>query len=247
MKEIWKPARYRGQETDALISNMGNVRFKDPEYAKKHNVPIRVINRHYFARIHINNKRVYASIGRLVAIAFVPIPKRYLDCGLTEDDLEADHVHADRKDDNSVNNIQWLTPYENKEKAAKNNEHVYCGDRPNTNITNKQVKKVCKMLEENIHTIQTISALTSVPKDTIYHIRQHDIWTKISDNYDIDNYTVVTGRKYSQERIHAVCKLLEQGTMTLKEIEQETGVTSSLISNIRNKYRWRSISRFYNF
>lgn len=247
MKEIWKPAKYRGEETDAFISNMGNVRFKDSEYAKKHDVPIRIINRHYYARIHILGKRVYASIGRLVAIAFIPIPKRYLDNGLTEDDLEADHIRADRKFDNSIDNIQWLTPYENKEKAKRNNEHVYCEDRPNTTITNKQIKKVCKMLEENIHTIQTISSLTSVPKDTIYHIRKHDIWTKISDNYDIDNYTVVTGRKYSQERIHSVCKLLEEGIKTHEEISLETGVNKSLISNIKNRHRWRSISRFYNF
>ena len=245
MVEEWKVAYFKNIETDALISNFGNIMFRDELYRSKYKVPIVKQNRHYYARIHVNGKRHNVLISRLVAKAFIPIPQKYIDLGLTEDDLEVDHIDANHKEDNSINNLQWLTPYENKMKAKVNKEHVYCEDRPNTIITNKQVKKVCEFLQENKKTIYEISVITGVPTDTIYHIKRHDIWTEISDMYDIDNYSVISGRSNTQESIHHVCKLL-QDKIPRKEISEITGVGISLIHNIGSKQRWTSISKYYN-
>lgn len=246
MKTEWQVAYFKHMPTDAYVSNMGELKFIDEKYREKYDVPIVCQNRHYYARIHVNGKRYNALISRMVAHAFIPIPKRYTDLGLTEDDLEVDHIDPNKKFDNSVKNLQWLTPYENKLKSKYNKEHVYCEDKPNTNITNKQIENVCKLLEENEKTIGDISLLTAVPTDTIYHIKRHHIWTTISNNYDIDRYSVISGRHNSQEDIHKVCKLL-QDKVPVKEIHEMTGISIPLIHNIHSKHRWRSISKYYNF
>ena len=242
----WKVAYFKHMETDALVSNTGKLMFRDENYRKKYDVPIVCQNRHYYARIHVNGKRYNALISRMVANAFIPIPQKYINMGLTEDDLEVDHIDANHKEDNSILNLQWLTPHENKMKAKRNKEHVYCEDRPNTEITNKQVKEVCKQLEENKLTVTDISLLTGVPVDTIYHIKKHDIWTEISDKYDIDKYTVISGRSNTQESIHEVCKML-QDKVPPKIISEKTSISLPLIHNIHAKHRWRSISQYYNF
>ena len=228
-----------------FISSLGNLRYDKNNSHKK--IQHRIIKRHHCTRVNLlsNNKRVNVVISRMVAIMFVPIPERYLERGLSYKDLEADHIDASDKADNSVFNLQWLTPQENKLKAKLMKEHPQGEDRPNATITNKQVENVCKYLQENKHTVDDIYKKTGVPTDTIYHIKSGKIWIEISSKYDIKNYTVIKGRCNSQQKIHKICKLLEEG-YSCKEISKMIKCSYSLINNIKNKHRWTSISKYYN-
>lgn len=53
--------------------------------------------------------------------------------------------------------------------------------------------------------------------------------------------------KYSNEQIHAVCKLIEENKKSPKEISELTKVSVAQILDIRNKGSWLSISNQYDF
>jgi hypothetical protein len=73
------------------------------------------ISRDGYEVVTILNKgnRIDTSIHRLMALAFIPIPDKYN--GLT---VHVDHIN-NIKNDNRLENLQWLTPHENSTLASK--------------------------------------------------------------------------------------------------------------------------------
>lgn len=55
--------------------------------------------------------------SRLIAILYIPIPKIYLDIGISYDDLVVDHIDNNQRLNNDISNLQWLTPKENRLKS----------------------------------------------------------------------------------------------------------------------------------
>ena len=245
--EFFAHGIYNGENTNLIVSNFGYAMYPKGHRKAGEIVKTRIIQNHYFVRGHVSGKRKYFSLGKLVLETFVDIPEKYKKLGLTTRDLEADHVDANHKEDNSLTNLQWLTPRENKEKAKLNNEIPKGVNKPNTDVTIKQIKKVCKELERNRFTMKKIANLAGVSMDCVYGIRIHRTFRDISKKYSIDNYNIQPGRKWEQEKIHEVCRLLESEKYTYKEIAEMTGVSKSLVNNIYGKHRWRSISQYYDF
>ena len=60
----------------------------------------------------IKGKDIETGIHRLVAECWIPIPKRYLDAGMTMKDLVVNHLDFDVTN-NSADNLEWCTPEEN--------------------------------------------------------------------------------------------------------------------------------------
>ena len=52
--------------------------------------------------------------------------------------------------------------------------------------------------------------------------------------------------KYTENQIRSVCRYLENNKFTMKEISELTGVTYTVVKQIRNHVIWRSISIDYN-
>ena len=52
--------------------------------------------------------------------------------------------------------------------------------------------------------------------------------------------------KYSEETVHAICSMIESGVPN-KRIQIATGVSKSIVTNIKNYLSWRHISINYNF
>lgn len=52
--------------------------------------------------------------------------------------------------------------------------------------------------------------------------------------------------KYSEDDIRNVCKLLEENTLTMKEISKLTGVHPQMVSNLKRGASWKHIVRQYN-
>jgi hypothetical protein len=55
---------------------------------------------------------------------------------------------------------------------------------PKFGYTEKQIRKVCKLLQENKISCGKISMKTSVDRITISNILRHKSWTKISSEYN---------------------------------------------------------------
>ena len=95
MSELWK--QYK--DTQYQISSYGNVRRKAKnryKYLKNNS-----LDKYGYAKININGKTVY--IHRLVAEAFIPNP---------ENKSQVNHINC-KKDDNRVENLEWVTCKEN--------------------------------------------------------------------------------------------------------------------------------------
>lgn len=70
---------------------------------------------------------------------------------------------------------------------------------------------------------------------------QHAIANNLAGRYGIEN----PNNKYSEEDIHTVCKLLEQGKEAT-EIEKLTGISKNVSNHIKCGKQWQNIASQYN-
>lgn len=92
MKEVWKKSICENYE----VSNFGRVRNITTGYILK---PYRT--RGKYLNVRLNNKSY--KVHRLVGIAFMPNP---------ENKPQINHIDSN-KQNNNVNNLEWVTPKEN--------------------------------------------------------------------------------------------------------------------------------------
>lgn len=59
-------------------------------------------------------------VHRLVAKAFIPLPQRFVETGLTYDDLEVNHIDGNPSN-NNISNLEWCTKEENMQHAIRTN------------------------------------------------------------------------------------------------------------------------------
>lgn len=188
---------------------------------------------------------VSIMLNRLVAYAFIPNPDPDI---LTE----VNHINGKEKHNNHVWNLEWCTHSYNMKHAYDTNLRKKGEDNKLSIYSNNQIRDVCKLLVENEKTKTEISQITGVSVYTIENIIRHRKWTHISKEYDIDKYNVKavnTGsiKKYTNEIIHNVCRLIEKGENTLAEISNITNVGFYTIANIKRHKTWKNISCNYDF
>jgi len=144
--EIWK--NITKTNGDYQVSSIGNVRSvdriqetstKSKERKLKGVVFKKEIVRagYYCVTIRINKKRSHEFIHRLVAIEFIPNP---------ENKPEVNHIDGDPKN-NKVENLEWVTPSENKLHSYKSLNRGYPLKRRDGkfNPNSKPVYKICKL------------------------------------------------------------------------------------------------------
>jgi hypothetical protein len=210
---------------------------------------------HYVILFLNDGTKTIRTISRLVACAFLPIPKEYLKEGYTSDTLDVDHVRDDdplNHEDDTVYNLQWLTHRENIKKAqkaglyvkwhVKGTKHPEWGrpgeSNPTSKYSEKTVKKICKALENNKLTIVEIADKYKVPRDLVYDIKRGKTWVYISKNYNVKNHDKVIAN-YTTEFLKTLDDLIMQNK-TNDEIRKELGMktnktTTALISAHRKR------------
>jgi hypothetical protein len=130
--------------------------------------------------LHLNGVGYFRRVNRLVAQAFIDNP---------QNKPEVNHIDGD-KQNNIVENLEWVTSKENIDHAWKNNlTHPKSGDKhPNSKYTEKDIRKVCKYLVQNKYTMKEISKKTGVSYTVVKQVRNHIIWTKVSSEFDFSHY-----------------------------------------------------------
>lgn len=116
--EIWKDIK--DYEMLYQISNLGNVKSLHCNKEKIMKLTIRSKNYpYYFVGLLKNGKRKYFAVHRLVAQAFVNNPNNY---------NQVDHLDGNKLN-NNANNLAWVTPKENTNRAWQKGLAKYTDER----------------------------------------------------------------------------------------------------------------------
>lgn len=138
------------------------------------------IDGYFTVVLHLNGVAYFRRVNRLVAQAFIDNP---------ENKPEVNHIDGN-KQNNTIENLEWVTTQENIIHAWKHElAHANSGEKhPNSKYTEKDVRKVCKYLVQNVYTMKEISEKTGVSYTVVKQIRNHIIWTSISSEFDFNHY-----------------------------------------------------------
>ena len=225
--EIWKPIYINDIRTTYICSNFGRIANtkkcnSDSDVPKMLN-PIRMPNGYYVITLYVDGRSYREYIHRIIAKTFIPIPKIYLDRGLTFSDLEVNHKKGKQKWNNSVFNIEWVTGSDNKIHAYETHLSKSGEDSHLSVYTNDQIHDVCIYLSSGEFTPKEVSKITGVNIGVVNDVRYRVSWTSIGSMYDFSKCR--NGKeKYDKETINKVKQMISDGKMSKAEISRVTGV-----------------------
>ena len=201
--EEWKPIEL-GDKPMYEISNHGRVRRIDTKYVinpfhsyRKDKDGNFIYSRPTYLRVQLyyyengKRKKKHFEISRLVAIAFIPIPKRYLKEGYTAETLEVNHIRGGYEIyNNFVSNLEWCTTEENIDKAFETDlrNPNYGETHHSTYLTTDNVIDICKCIKAGLdvkkaYKKNTFNLSYKVFKYNFYNIKYKMSWRWISQYY----------------------------------------------------------------
>src|SRR5690606_1773305 len=183
-----------------------------------------------------NNKYKFHLAHRLVAKALIPNP---------ENKPCVNHKDGN-KQNNHVNNLEWVTYSENTIHALEMGLKVpeQGEDVHNASITNETAHKVCQMMVDGYRNIE-IRDILGVSMNVLSHIRAGKAWKGISDEYKIPKKSCTL----SESTIRWICHQIESGIKNCDIVEMSNNpkVTKSVVTKIKNKKQFKEISKEFNF
>ena len=245
-KERFKQVVFDGFHSSYLVSTYGRVVSTEYRGVKGRVAVLKpklTANGYHNLVLVINNIKKTLLVHRLVGLMFIwnPDPENY---------TQINHMDGN-KINNHISNLEWCTAEQNIHHLYQHNlkKNILKGeDITDSKFTERQVKKVCELLEEGVISLKEIAKRTGVSYDMVRNIKSHHSWKHISCNYNIDNYAKYYERAINKRipLIHEVCKLLESNTCSAIEISERTGVSFSAVMNILCKRDHVNISKLYN-
>lgn len=168
--EIWKDIA--GFEGRYQISNLGRVKSL-VIYGKQQSPSIMKPNPHkqgyHLISLRMNGKSFYFYIHHLVLTAFVCERPKGLECN---------HKNT-IKNDNRVDNLEWITPKKNIQHAIENGLRNLVGENNHkAKLTESDVIEIRKRLKNNEFQ-KTIAKDYGVSATTIGHISRNESWRHI--------------------------------------------------------------------
>lgn len=154
-------------------------------------------NKDGYYQVHLHSKlcgRKLKRVNRLVAEAFLPNP----------DNLPVvDHIDGSR-DNNNVENLEWVTVLENKRRSL---ELFPERNKPRASISEEDVHKVCQLIQDGLRNCDIVKSLPNISLDIIKHIRNKASWQNISSNYNLQG----SNKGVSSNTVKWVCYRIKEG------------------------------------
>ncbi|MFT8928535.1 MAG: NUMOD4 domain-containing protein [Sporolactobacillus sp.] len=247
--EAWKAAY--GFEGLYEVSNFGRIR-SIKRYVPSKNGSVRLVNsrilivhRAYNGYLRVpmcrNAERKTVSVHRLVAETFI------------KNEFNKSFVnHIDgNKENNRVDNLEWVTPSENSKHAL--NHHLFVPkhgeDHPNSKLSSDDVKQIFYLYNSRKYTQREIGNMFGIGRTAISRILRKT--RRKFESLDIKNPVMKrngkteTGEKNSQAKlknneIRKIKMLYSSGIYTQKKIGDMFGVSNSEVSQIVNNKRWKN-------
>lgn len=228
-----KQAIYRGKLINAYVSTDGkmfDMDMKEKSYFRRKSRPKDI------GYLCIRCEGVVYLVHRAVAETFIPNP----------DNLPTVNHKLGDKTKNGVDDLEWMSYSDNNKHAIDMGlrKPLSCDKHQNATLTNEQVHSICKMLEDGVlyDDIIEILELQGDPKDVrrrLIMIKNGYAWKQISSQYNISERRNSGFDKYTDEQIHGICKLMQDGEMNWRKIVDAVGLeatpnTRKLVSVIRN-------------
>jgi len=167
MKEEWRVIKHF---TGYMVSNRGRVKSMERIIMRRDSKPnpikTRVLSLIHHSRgylvvhLHKNGEHKRKLVHRLVGEAFITNPKNK---------PEINHKNG-IKDDNRVENLEWVTRLENAHHALISGFITQGENHPNSLLTNKQIGGVRKLLKQGQFRQREIGELFSVSVQVINYI-----------------------------------------------------------------------------
>lgn len=249
--ELWKPVTQEmvpGVCPIYWISNIGNLYMTDinrfSNATVKENSYIRVLLKMQ------DGTHKMTTIHRLVCMAFNGMPPDL--------SYEVDHINCD-KSCSVWCNLEWVTKYENNNRARNNKLFPIAEDHYKAILTNSEVEEICTMLQKRIpiNDICSIMEAKIYPRiysnglhSIIYQILNKEVWKEISSKYDFPSYSRI---HLSEEEIEIACNMMQDGidydtimdTIGITEPHERERVKETLY-NIKRGRSFKEISCKYD-
>lgn len=243
-KERWTSIFINGEKTNYKISTHGrlmNIKTKKIFDFSNNN------SRYYRVELAHNGNRYTFSIHRLVATYFCKIPKRHREAGLTFEDLVPNHKDG-IKHHNASFNLEWVTQKENMDHAFREKlcTGIFGEKSHLSTITNEDAMNICELIQAGKNN-EVISKELNINTKIIQHIRSGECWKSISKNYNFPKLGEAVPYTMPDEKVHEICRLLEEGLLKSIEIARKVGVKREYVKDIKTYRRRRDISKNYNF
>lgn len=175
-KEIWKPTH----NPNYLVSNIGRIKslsrksFNDRSTIKEKILKLANIQGYHVTTLFENGIRRMWKVHRLVATAFIPNP---------DNKSQINHKNAIR-DDNRVENLEWVTHQENADHALENGllNPPLGENHENSKLTDQMVIEARKDYSNGNISIDKIAEKYGVSSPTMRKAIRGETWKYISDS-----------------------------------------------------------------
>lgn len=230
-----------------LIGNHGNI------YDTKRSIYVIIYaDKVGYSFVNLKTTKGYKSflLHRLIGKAFIP----------GDFSLQINHMNG-IKYNNYSDNLEWSTPRDNLMHALDNGLNYRCQDKPNAILTNDQVHKICKMLEDKKNYYEIAEAIGyeyQDIKDILIDIKRRKSWKTISCNYNFDSDKVSNNRNLTIDQVRKACEIYESNPKATASIifnalemtfddKKERERMRHIVDSIKEKKAYRDISKNYNF
>jgi len=161
-----------------------------------------------------NGQRKTFRVHRLVAMAYVPIPKDLMPKGGSTDDLSVNHIDMN-VENNHYTNLEWCMLSENDKEAMANRSIVKLDD--------KTVETICLLLMM-CYRNRPIAEALNVSETQVQSIRHKKSYNHICDKYNFpkDFYLFTKLQKGEHERqVQEIKKWLKERHLDSGTVEED--------------------------